>query len=58
MNSPATLTAIAYAARQTGDRDLQREAIARLKSEYGITLSFTRPDARTQQQPQEARAHA
>jgi hypothetical protein len=40
--SPATLTAIAYAAHQTRDRDMEREAVRRLREEYGIELRFMR----------------
>lgn len=42
MSSPATLTAIAYAAHQTRDRDLEREAVRRLRTEFGIELRFKR----------------
>lgn len=42
MSTPATLTAIAYAAHQVQDRDLEREAVRRLRDEYGIELRFKR----------------
>jgi len=41
MTSPSTLTAIAYAAHKTRDRELEREAIRRLRREFGITIRFS-----------------
>jgi hypothetical protein len=41
--TPATLTAIAYAAHQTRDRDLERAAIRRLRAEFGIVIRFAAP---------------
>lgn len=49
--SPATLTAIAYAARVSGDRDLLREARRRLKDQYGIVLTFSRPKPEADSMP-------
>lgn len=43
MSSPVSLLAIAYAAHKVRDRDLEREAVRRLRDEYGIILRFTRP---------------
>lgn len=46
-NSPATLTAIAYAAHHVGDRDLKKFAVAKLRDEFGIRLTFPKavPDS-------------
>lgn len=40
--NPPTLVAIAMAARQTGDRDLERSAIRELKERHGVKVSFCR----------------
>ena len=40
--SPATLVAIAVAARRAGDRELERESRRQLQSRFGVRLSFTR----------------
>jgi hypothetical protein len=42
-DSPATLVAIAIAARRAGDRELEREIRRRLEERYGVRLTFTRP---------------
>jgi hypothetical protein len=41
-DSPAALVAIARAARQAGDRDLERAARGQLSERFGITISFAR----------------
>ena len=40
ITSPETLVAILLAARRSGDRELERQAQATLKTEFGITLKF------------------
>lgn len=40
--SPATLVAIAVAARRTGDRKLESQARRELETYHGIMLRFTR----------------
>jgi hypothetical protein len=42
MTDPATLVAIARAARLTGDRDLERAARRLLRDDHGIELTFCR----------------
>lgn len=41
-NSPAALVAIAKAARQAGDRDLERAARRQLQERHGIRITFDR----------------
>jgi hypothetical protein len=41
-DSPASLVAIARAARLCGDRELERAAKRELKERFGIELTFTR----------------
>lgn len=38
-----TLVAIIVAARRSGDRQLEREALRELRDGHGIRLSFARP---------------
>lgn len=46
--SPATLVAIAIAARKTGDRDLERDAIRELHHAHGVRISFCRDPSPSQ----------
>lgn len=41
-DSPATLVAIARAARLCGDRELERHAKQQLRERFGITIKFER----------------
>ena len=42
IENPAALVAIAWAAHQTNDRDLERSAKSILLDRFGIKLSFTK----------------
>jgi hypothetical protein len=42
ITSPETLVAIIVAAKRSGDRELERQAKATLKKQFGITLAFAR----------------
>lgn len=43
--SPAYLIAAAYSAHRSGDRELERTARRRLSNQYGIRLTFGKPNA-------------
>jgi len=43
ITSPETLVAIIVAAKRSGDRELERQAKAALKEQFGITLAFSSP---------------
>ena len=43
-DSPAILVAIIVAARQVGDRELEREWRRRLRKRFGVNLIFVRTD--------------
>lgn len=44
--SPATLVSIAVAARNAGDRNLERETAEKLRKRFGVRLVFTQKSER------------